>query len=38
MELAEDKIFGRYTKQCKRCMRNKFLPFEYKLRCIFMRM
>ena len=33
MELTEDEIIGKYAKQCKHCLRNSLLPYEYEWTC-----
>ena len=34
MELTEDEIIQKYTKQCLHCSRNTLLPYEYEFTCI----
>ena len=33
MEISEDQKIEKYAKQCKQCMRNTLLPFEYVWTC-----
>ena len=34
MELTEDEIIQKYAKQCRHCIRNMLLPYEYEFTCM----